>query len=118
MSSVFLQQAMFMAACGQTIDADNYAQTRLYEDLIHEEHDEFLQAQSDVEKADACIDMIVVIIGYMLSRGWDAQGLWEEVMRSNMAKIGPDGKVARRADGKILKPSDWTPPNIEGVLSQ
>lgn len=118
MTNPFLDQAVFMAACGQTIIHDNYGQVRLYEDLIHEEHDEFLQAMSDTEKADACIDMLVVIIGYMISRGWDSQALWREVHRSNMAKVGPDGKVSRRADGKILKPEGWTPPDIAGVLSR
>lgn len=48
------------------------------------------------------------------------QALWDEVQRSNEAKAieQPDGsfKVVRRADGKILKPPGWTPPDIAGVL--
>jgi predicted HAD superfamily Cof-like phosphohydrolase len=118
MTNPFIDQAMFMAACGQVTTAASPGQAMLYKDLIHEEHDEFLQAQTDVEEADACVDLLVVVIGYMISRGWDTQALWAEVVRSNMAKIGPDGKVRRRSDGKILKPDGWTPPDIAGVLAQ
>ena len=41
---------------------------------------------------------------------------FREVHRSNMAKVGPGGKVLRREDGKILKPEGWTPPDLKGVL--
>ncbi|WP_280195817.1 hypothetical protein [Nocardia farcinica] len=41
--------------------------------------------------------------------------VWAEVARSNFAKF-VDGKVIRRDDGKILKPADWTPPDIRGAL--
>lgn len=116
MTDPFADQAAFMLACGQTIDKDNYGQCRLYLDLIHEEHDELLTAMTEEDQADACIDLMVVIIGYMLSRGWSADALWSEVHRSNMAKIGPSGKINYRADGKVLKPAGWTPPDIAGVI--
>jgi len=32
-----------------------------------------------------------------------------------MAKL-VDGKVRRRADGKILKPDGWTPPDTKGAV--
>jgi predicted HAD superfamily Cof-like phosphohydrolase len=45
--------------------------------------------------------------------GADAQGAWNEVVRSNMSKIDPaTGKVIKRDDGKILKPANWSPPNL------
>ncbi|MEV6219771.1 hypothetical protein [Nocardia sp. NPDC051833] len=43
------------------------------------------------------------------------EAVWAEVQRSNMAKV-VDGKVRRRVDGKIEKPTGWTPPDIAGVL--
>jgi predicted HAD superfamily Cof-like phosphohydrolase len=43
--------------------------------------------------------------------------VWMEVQRSNMHKIGPDGVVVRRPDGKILKPEGWRAPDIDLVLS-
>jgi predicted HAD superfamily Cof-like phosphohydrolase len=41
--------------------------------------------------------------------------VFAEVHRSNLAKL-VDGKVLRRADGKVLKPESWTPANIEPIL--
>jgi predicted HAD superfamily Cof-like phosphohydrolase len=116
--SIFDQQADFMKACGQTVDKYNPKQALLYLDLIHEEFNELtLDAESDAEIADAIIDTIVVLVGYGLSHGWPMKKLWDEVMGSNMAKIDPTtGKVKKRKDGKVLKPKDWQPPNINDIL--
>ena len=110
----FADQRTFMQACGQTTDRMNIDQAALYGDLINEEYTEWLQSTpASIDDLDACVDIIVVIIGYMLSQGWDAEGAWREVMRSNMAKIDPaTGAVRRRVDGKILKPAGWTPPSL------
>jgi len=63
------------------------------------------------------LDLIVVLIGYGLSRGWPMNEGWAEVMRSNMAKIDPrTGAVRRREDGKILKPEGWTPPDLASLI--
>jgi predicted HAD superfamily Cof-like phosphohydrolase len=44
---------------------------------------------------------------------FDIKGAWEEVARSNLSKIDSNtGMVLRRDDGKILKPANWTPPNL------
>jgi predicted HAD superfamily Cof-like phosphohydrolase len=62
---------------------------------------------------DALIDMLVVTIGAIHSAGFDAEGAWKEVMRTNFAKIDKEtGKVVKREDGKVLKPDGWTPPNL------
>lgn len=115
--AIFFQQAEFMAACGQTVDKKNKRQSELYKKLINEEFNEFLDSTSEAESADAVIDMIVVLIGYGLSRGWPMNLLWKEVMKSNMAKIDPvTGTVRKRKDGKVLKPGGWAPPNIQKIL--
>jgi predicted HAD superfamily Cof-like phosphohydrolase len=47
-------------------------------------------------------------------KGYDVNGAWNEVMRTNVEKIdAKTGKVTRREDGKILKPEGWTPPNLK-----
>ena len=118
--AIFYQQADFMKSCGQTVDRNNTKQIDLYDSLIEEEYREFRDAiavSNEAEEADAAIDLIVVLIGYGLSRGWPMKQLWDEVMTSNMAKIDPaTGKVKKRRDGKVLKPKDWTPPNIKDIL--
>lgn len=119
--SVFHDQATFMRACEQTTTEPNPAQAKMYFDLISEELDELIaatQADDEVEQFDAVLDLIVVLIGYGLSRGWPILDGWEEVMRSNMAKIDPrTGFVNKRADGKILKPAGWTAPDLASVLN-
>lgn len=66
--------------------------------------------------ADALADLIYVCIGAANEFGIPLDKVWDEVHRSNMAKIGPNGEVKRRADGKVSKPDGWTPPDIKGVL--
>lgn len=119
--TVFHEQALFMRACSQTIDRDNQKQADLYLSLINEEVRELHTAvaqSDDVEMFDAILDIIVVCIGYGLSRGWPMVEGWQEVMRSNFAKVGSDGFVSRRADGKILKPGGWTAPDLKNVLAE
>jgi predicted HAD superfamily Cof-like phosphohydrolase len=119
--TAFEEQAFFMRACGQTTQDANPAQATLYRDLISEEFGELCEAEvakDEVEEFDAVLDLIVVLIGYGLSRGWPMNEGWAEVMRSNMAKIDPaTGAVRRRDDGKILKPEGWTPPNLADLIN-
>lgn len=119
--SVFLDQARFMMACGQTTTEPNTKQSDMYLELIKEEGEELVVALAEcdvVEELDAIIDLLVVIIGYGLSRGFPMVGAWDEVLRSNMAKIDPlTGTVRKREDGKILKPAGWTAPDIARVIA-
>jgi predicted HAD superfamily Cof-like phosphohydrolase len=117
--TVFHEQALFMRACLQETTKDVPHQSCMYLNLIDEEvgelHEAVLQGD-DVDTFDAILDIIVVCIGYGLSRGWPMVEGWQEVMRSNLAKIDVDGFVKRRADGKILKPDGWKAPNLTRVL--
>ena len=120
MSKVFTDVAVFLKAVGQEIPSVPQqtvsAQAQLYKNLIEEEVEEFWEASTasdDVEEIDACFDMMWVIIGYMKSRGWDCEAIWDEGAKSNLSKIDPvTGKVIRREDGKILKPEGWKPPDF------
>jgi len=103
----------FQTACDQDPSPENYA---MYQGLIKEEYDELVTAILDddkVEQLDALIDILVVTMGAIRAAGWDGEGAWQEVMRTNFAKIDPEtGKVRKRDDGKVLKPEGWTPPNL------
>ena len=113
----FNDQARFMRACGQKVGNWNAEQFDLYLKLIREEATELLDAvaqDNKVEMFDAILDLIVVCIGAGHSAGFPMQAGWEVVVRSNMAKVDAEtGKVRRRADGKILKPIGWEPPQAE-----
>jgi hypothetical protein len=66
------------------------------------------------EMIDALCDIIYVTMGAACAMGIDLDPFFDEVHRSNMAKVG--GPV--RDDGKRLKPAGWTPPDIAGVLAR
>jgi len=116
MSKTFTDVQMFMLASGQTLNINNEEQAHLYHRLINEEYNEFIVARNkkdEVETLDACFDMMWVIIGYMLSKGYDVEGAWDEGARSNLAKIDTlTGKVTKREDGKVLKPEGWKKPDF------
>ena len=119
MTNPFRDQEKFMRACDQTVDEFNQKQFGLYVDLIDEEFKELKEAinnNNTVETLDALIDILVVTIGAIHSAGFDAEGAWREVMNTNFAKIGNDGKVRKREDGKVLKPVGWTPPNLRAFI--
>ncbi len=67
-----------------------------------------------VAMADALADLDYVVEGTRLVCGIDGGPVAEEVHRSNMTKFGPGSW--KREDGKVMKPPDWQPPDIEGVL--
>lgn len=88
--------------------------------LLAEECQETVEAleRGDMEMiADGLADVIYVAVGAALEFGIPLDRVWAEVHRSNMAKVDPaTGKVIKRADGKVLKPEGWTPPDVAGVL--
>jgi predicted HAD superfamily Cof-like phosphohydrolase len=120
MTKVFTDVTVFLKAVGQETPSFAQAtvsdQAELYKKLIKEEVEEFWEAEAvsdDVEQIDACFDMMWVIVGYMKSRGWDCEKIWDEGAKSNLSKIDPvTGLVKRREDGKILKPEGWKPPDF------
>jgi len=113
MTNPFLDQARFMSLCGQSVGQENIAQYKLYLDLIKEEVQELEDSITRTDDLDALIDILVVTIGAIHSAGFNGEAAWQEVMRSNFAKIDPvSGKIRKRGDGKILKPNGWTPPNL------
>jgi predicted HAD superfamily Cof-like phosphohydrolase len=122
MTNPFRDQEKFMLACDQAVDTASTDQFNLYLGLIEEEAEELNQAirnQDRVEILDALIDMLVVTIGAIHSAGFDAEGAWKEVMKTNFAKIDKKtGKVVKREDGKVLKPDGWEPPNLKPFLKK
>jgi predicted HAD superfamily Cof-like phosphohydrolase len=113
MTNVFLDQARFMTMCGQTVGTENVDQYALYLNLIKEEVQELEDSRTREGDLDALIDILVVTIGAIHSAGFKGEEAWNEVMRTNFAKVDPaTGKIRKRGDGKILKPDGWTPPNL------
>ena len=114
---------MFMELCGQRTESfctlKHRAQMNLYMRLIAEEFTELQEGVENadiVEIADACGDLIWVILGLMNTTGIPLAPVWEAILASNMSKA-TGGKILKREDGKILKPDSYFPPDIKKALS-
>lgn len=92
--------------------------------LLAEEVDELkeaLEAGDMVEVLDALTDIQYVLDGAYLSFGLHGvkTAAFEEVQRSNMSKLGEDGKpIVREEDGKILKGPNYFKPDIAQFIDQ
>lgn len=93
---------------------------KLRYDLIAEELDEFFEAQEDhdvVGIADALADLLYVVYGAAHTYGIPIDAIFREVHRSNMSKLGDDGRpVLRPADGKVMKGPNYSPPSLGPIL--
>jgi len=120
--SMFTDVRAFQRAVGQNVSEKpklpGNEERTLRIKLLEEEFIEYMSAEHDnnlVEIADALADIIYIACGTAVSYGIPLDDVFEEVHASNMAKL-VDGKVLRRADGKIQKPEGWAPPDIERIL--
>ena len=122
MTNPFNDQEKFMTACDQSVNDWNKDQFNMYVKLIDEERGELreaIEACDPKEILDALTDILVVTIGAIHSAGMNGEGAWNEVMRTNFAKIDEaTGKVRKREDGKVLKPEGWQPPELEAYLKK
>ena len=95
----------------------------LRESLVAEEFDELINAMDDrdlVAIAKEACDLLVVVYGTLVEYGINADDVFEMVHKSNMSKLGADGKPIYREDGKILKGPNYfkAEPEIEKYLKK
>jgi predicted HAD superfamily Cof-like phosphohydrolase len=122
-----------MLAAGQVIREYPHPmmadERKLRIDLITEEFDETIAALLDLgnparskgartalmaDVADGVVDLMYVLVGTTLAMGIDLDPVWDEVQRANMQKMS--GPI--REDGKRLKPDDWVPPDVIGIIRE
>ena len=117
MTNVFKDIDTFATACDQPASPENY---EMYIGLIDEEYTELQTAlgnNDDVEQLDALVDILVVTMGAIRAAGFNGEGAWKEVMKTNFAKIDDKtGKVNKREDGKVLKPEGWVAPDLTAFV--
>ena len=90
--------------------------------LMSEENDEYLVAANNndlIEVADALGDMLYILCGTILEHGMHdlIEPIFDEIQKSNMSKLGSDGKPILRNDGKILKGPSYFKPNFSKFFS-
>ncbi|MCB9989196.1 MAG: hypothetical protein H6868_07675 [Rhodospirillales bacterium] len=103
-------------------DVADAAINRLRINLLREELEELEEALSNndaVEALDALIDLQYVLDGAFLALGMHAlkNEAFDEVHRSNMSKLGPDGKpILRESDQKVMKGPDYFRPDLAAIV--
>jgi len=121
----FEKVAQFMKACDQQVvetpQMPDEFTTSLRLHLIHEEVHELVEGirnRDIVEIADALTDILYVVYGAGHAFGIPLDKCFDEVQRSNMTKVMPNGKVLKNAEGKVMKPDTYEEPNLEKVLNE
>lgn len=90
--------------------------------LLREELDELSEALNKgdtVGVLDALTDLQYVLDGAYLAFGLHnlKSAATAEVHRSNMSKLGADGRPIMREDRKVLKGPNYTPPDLKSVYN-
>lgn len=119
------QQAKEFRAGFQVTNSTSPASRTMQRTLIVEEFKEFLDAENQlllgfvVNATDALkelADLVYVCYQYAENLGWDLDEALYRVHRSNMSKLGEDGKPIYREDGKVLKGPNYQPPNLSDLV--
>ena len=90
-------------------------------DLMREENEEYLEALQNndlIEIADALGDMLYILCGTIIEHGLQnkMEEVFDEIQRSNMSKLGEDGKPIYREDGKVMKGPNYFKPDFTTIL--
>ncbi len=114
----------FGLGVSDTLRADlGTSKNQLRFNLMDEENKEYFEAAENndmVEVADALGDMLYILCGTILEHGmqYKIEEVFEEIQRSNMSKLGADGKPIYREDGKVLKGPSYFKPDIKAILDR
>ena len=90
--------------------------------LMEEENQEYFEAAKNndiVEVADALGDMLYILCGTIIEHGMQdkIEEIFDEIQKSNLSKLGEDGKPIYRNDGKVMKGPNYFKPNISEILN-
>ncbi len=74
----------------------------------------------EVEALDALGDLTYVVEGAFLSLGYHRMKneALAEIHRSNLSKLGEDGKPVLRVDGKVIKGPAFSPPDLASIVKR
>jgi len=105
-----------------TAELDTHRNLLRYK-LMREENEEYLDAANNrdlVEVADALGDMLYILCGTIIEHGMQhkIEEVFDEIQKSNMSKLGADGKPIYREDGKVLKGPNYFKPDINSIINK
>ena len=121
----FEKVGLFMSIFGQEVktksELSNDKINSLRLSLIQEELDELTKAinEKDVlEVADALTDILYVTYGAGHAFGINLDKCFDEVQKSNMSKLGKDGRTIYNESGKVMKGPNYFKPNLSKFLTK
>ena len=121
--SNFNKVKAFMNTYGQDVkEKAEFPENKIVQlriDLIEEELNELKEAIKNkdiVEVADALTDILYVTYGAGHSFGVNLDECFDEVQRSNMSKLGEDGKPIYNDSGKVMKGQNYFAPNLKKIV--
>ncbi len=121
----FEKVGLFMSTFGQEVkkksELSNDKINSLRLSLIQEELDELTKAinENDIlEVADALTDILYVTYGAGHAFGIDLDKCFNEVQKSNMSKLGIDGKPIYNESGKVMKGPDYFKPDLSKFIKK
>lgn len=85
-------------------------------DLKSGVYDAHIAKACRLEMLDADVDLLWVTVGSARSQGALAHHAISEVARSNLSKLGPDGKMLKDENGKVKKPEGYSPPDLSRFI--
>ena len=113
----------FMQTFGQEVkikaDFPKKEIVKLRYHLIKEELSELqnaIKTKDLKEIADALTDILYVTYGAGHAYGIDSDKCFKEVHKSNMSKLGEDGKPIYNEKGKVMKGSKYFEPNLKQFI--
>tara|TARA_B100002052_G_scaffold183817_1_gene167463 strand:- start:177 stop:575 length:399 start_codon:yes stop_codon:yes gene_type:complete len=119
----FEKVGLFMSTFGQELKKKSELSTEkinsLRLSLIQEELEELTKAikENDIlEVADALTDILYVTYGAGHAFGINLDNCFNEVQKSNMSKLGKDGKPIYNEHGKVMKGPDYFKPNLSKFI--
>ena len=119
----FEKVGLFMKTFGQEVKTmpslSSEKINKLRISLINEELEEFKEAikNNDLkEVADALTDILYVTYGAGHAFGINLDKCFDEVQRSNMSKLGKDGKPIYNDAGKVMKGPKYFKPDLSKFL--
>ena len=122
--SNFNKVKTFMNTYGQDVkEKADFPENKIVQlriDLIEEELNELKEAIKNkdiVEVADALTDILYVTYGAGHSFGVNLDECFDEVQRSNMSKLGEDGKPIYNDSGKVMKGPNYFAPNLKKIVN-
>lgn len=124
LKAVELFHTTYGLGVNQTPTADlGKAKNELRFNLMKEENEEYLEAVQNndlIEVADALGDMLYILCGTILEHGLQhkIEEVFDEIQKSNMSKLGEDGKPIYREDGKVMKGPNYFKPDFSKIIKQ